>query len=283
MLVGASLLYVALQQPRSLMPTSSVEPRLSPSERAQLVLPYPERKLQELETCDEIPMENLVNTWDHVSSLFNVAPATGMLVYQNGVKIFEEYNSRNNCPGILCVLSPIQLALSGQIGAGGSPDARFGMYSATKSLAGMAALLMVKRGYISSLDERVSTYVTEWEGLRNKGEITIRELLTLSSGIQSSLFPIPFFSLALSLNGLFLGERYGYGYQPFTVFGYFIEQVTGMSGLEFLERELLTPLGIDSLNIIRHQPSGVTNFYMGGSSTYKKKEVRSNESGRIRG
>ena len=55
--------------------------------------------------------------------------------------------------------------------------------SGTKSFTGVAAMLAVQQGLIS-LDERVSDTITEWKDDPRKREITVRQLLDLSSGLQ---------------------------------------------------------------------------------------------------
>ena len=55
--------------------------------------------------------------------------------------------------------------------------------SGTKSFTGVAAMIAVQQGIIS-LDERVSDTITEWQSDPRKRDITVRELLNLSSGLQ---------------------------------------------------------------------------------------------------
>jgi CubicO group peptidase (beta-lactamase class C family)/enterochelin esterase-like enzyme len=55
--------------------------------------------------------------------------------------------------------------------------------SGTKSFTGVAAMLAVQQGLIS-LDERVSDTFTEWKDDPRKREITVRQLLNLSSGLE---------------------------------------------------------------------------------------------------
>lgn len=55
--------------------------------------------------------------------------------------------------------------------------------SGTKSFTGVAAMLAVQQG-VFSLDDIVSETITEWKSDPRKREITVRQLLTLSSGIE---------------------------------------------------------------------------------------------------
>ena len=55
--------------------------------------------------------------------------------------------------------------------------------SGTKSFTGVAAMLAVQQGLIT-LDEKVSDTLTEWKSDPRKSQITVRQLLNLSSGLQ---------------------------------------------------------------------------------------------------
>src|ERR1700737_3224853 len=82
-----------------------------------------------------------------------------MLVMQNGRTIFEHYAN------------------------GGVVDGRWPIFSGTKSVWGIAALVAVQEG-LFQLDERVTNTITEWKRDPNKSQITIRQLLNLTDGIE---------------------------------------------------------------------------------------------------
>src|SRR5947207_11976561 len=82
-----------------------------------------------------------------------------MLVMQNGKTVFEHYAN------------------------GGGADMRCKIFSGTKSFWGVAALCAVRDGLIK-LDERVADTITEWKGDPRKSQITIRQLLTKTDGIE---------------------------------------------------------------------------------------------------
>jgi CubicO group peptidase (beta-lactamase class C family) len=56
--------------------------------------------------------------------------------------------------------------------------------SGTKSFTGVAAMLAVQQG-LFALDDKVSDTITEWKSDPRKREITVRQLLNLSSGIEA--------------------------------------------------------------------------------------------------
>src|SRR5580700_2186198 len=82
-----------------------------------------------------------------------------MLVMQNGRTIFEHYAN------------------------GGSVDSRWPIFSGTKSFWGVAALCAVRDGLIR-LDDRVADTIVEWKNDPRKSQITIRQLLSQTDGIE---------------------------------------------------------------------------------------------------
>src|SRR5438270_1255226 len=82
-----------------------------------------------------------------------------MLVMQNGRTIFEHYAN------------------------GGSADGKWPIFSGTKSFWGIAALVAV-HDRLFELDDDVSDTITEWRSDPLKSQITIRELLNFTDGIE---------------------------------------------------------------------------------------------------
>jgi CubicO group peptidase (beta-lactamase class C family) len=84
-----------------------------------------------------------------------------MLVLQNGRTIFERYAN------------------------GGSARERWPIFSGTKSFWGIAALAAVRDG-LFNLDDLVSDTITEWQSDPRKSQITIRQLLNQTDGIEGA-------------------------------------------------------------------------------------------------
>ncbi len=82
-----------------------------------------------------------------------------ILVMQNGRTVFEHYAN------------------------GGSADSRCKIFSGTKSFWGIAALCAVRDGLIK-LDDRVADTITEWKADPRRSQITIRQLLNQTDGIE---------------------------------------------------------------------------------------------------
>ena len=84
-----------------------------------------------------------------------------MLVIQNGRTIFEHYAN------------------------GGSARGKWPIFSGTKSFWGIAALAAARDG-LFKLDDPVSDTITEWKSDPRKSQITIRELLNQTDGIEGA-------------------------------------------------------------------------------------------------
>src|SRR5438046_10572801 len=83
------------------------------------------------------------------------------LVLQNGQTIFEHYAN------------------------GGSARGRWPIFSGTKSFWGVAALAAMRDGLLK-LDDPVSDTITEWKSDPRKSQITIRQLLSQTDGIEGA-------------------------------------------------------------------------------------------------
>jgi CubicO group peptidase (beta-lactamase class C family) len=86
-----------------------------------------------------------------------------MLVLQNGRTIFEHYAN------------------------GGSANGRWPIFSGTKSFWGIVALAAVRDG-LFRLDDFVSDTITEWKNDPRKSQITIRQLLSQTDGVEGASF-----------------------------------------------------------------------------------------------
>lgn len=118
-----------------------------------------------------------------------------MLVIEDGKVVFEDYPNGHKGS------EPHELA------------------SGTKSFTGLCALAASEDGMLD-LDEKVSSTITEWKGDPKREDITIRELLSLVSGINSTTGMAPPYAQALQAGVTAKpGEKFQYGPAPFQVFG----------------------------------------------------------------
>src|SRR3989440_3133842 len=156
-----------------------------------------------------------------------------MLVMQNGKTVFEHYAN------------------------GGGSEMRCKIFSGTKSFWGIAALCAVRDGLIK-LDDRVADTITEWKTDPRKSQITIRQLLNQTDGIE----PAP------HLHSESIRDRNAAAVQlplvaaPGSVFAYgpshlqiFVEilrrKLNGRSTVSYLQENVLSPLGLTSLDFKR--------------------------------
>jgi len=160
-----------------------------------------------------------------------------------------------------------------------TPAMRYSIGSVSKQFLAGAILLLVQDGKMS-LDDRVSRYLPH---LTRAGDITVRQLLTHTSGYQD-YYPqdyVPPFMLEPVTAGSILdrwarkpldfepGTRWQYSNTNFVIAGRIVELVTGGPFFTFLSKRILQPLGITSAINLADQPlgppdaSGYTRFATG--------------------
>lgn len=152
------------------------------------------------------------------------------LVMQNGRTIFEHYAN------------------------GGSADAKWPIFSGTKSFWGIAALVAVRDGLIR-LDDHVADTITEWRIDPRKSRITIRQLLNFTDGIE----PAPHLhresirdrnAVAIRLSIVAApGTVFTYGPSHLQIFSELLRRkLKGRGTFSFLDRHVLGPLGLSGID-----------------------------------
>lgn len=148
-----------------------------------------------------------------------------LLVYRDGQLLFEEYLNDHK------------------------RDDAHRLASGTKSFVGVLAVMAVEDGFLK-LDDEVADTLTEWQGDARKSQVTIRQLLTLTSGIAGGeVGDVPSYKDAVRLAEAKFppGEKFQYGPVPFQCFGELLrrkleprkESVEG-----YFKRRLLDPIGL---------------------------------------
>jgi CubicO group peptidase (beta-lactamase class C family) len=156
-----------------------------------------------------------------------------VLVIQNGRTIFEHYAN------------------------GGSADSRCKIFSGTKSFWGIGALCAVRDGLVK-LDDRVADTITEWKNDPRKSQITIRQLLNQTDGIE----PAPHLhsesirdrnAAALQLPLVAApGSVFAYGPSHLQILAEVLRRkLNGRSTVSYLQENVLSPLGLTSLDFKR--------------------------------
>jgi CubicO group peptidase (beta-lactamase class C family) len=152
-----------------------------------------------------------------------------MLVMQNGRMIFERYAN------------------------GGSARGRWPIFSGTKSFWGIAALAAVHDG-LFQLDDSVSDTITEWKGDRRKSQITIRQLLNQTDGIEgasrlqrASIRDRNAMAIRLSTVAE-PGAAFIYGPSHLQIFSELLRRkLNGRSATRYIEARVLNRLGLSRL------------------------------------
>ena len=121
--------------------------------------------------------------------------------------------------------------------------------SGTKSFSGVMAVCAVQDGLLD-LDEKVSDTVTEWKTDPRKSQVTIRQLLSLSSGIEggeNGAPPIYRRAVVVADATADPGKQFSYGPIPFQCFGELMRrklEPRNESVEAYLKRRILDPIGL---------------------------------------
>lgn len=131
----------------------------------------------------------------------------------------------------------------------GSIEKTSELASGTKSFTGVLALVAVNEGVLTSLDEVVSDTITEWKSDPRKRGVTVRDLLTLTSGVPGgTIGRPPSYADAVTIDSTARpGIRFQYGPAPFQSFGELMRRKLkpkGQTVNEFIEAKIFKPLGM---------------------------------------
>ncbi len=149
-----------------------------------------------------------------------------VLVLKNNKIIFEQYHN------------------------GHSSETANRLASGTKSFSGVMLAAAIEDGLIKSFDEKISDTITEWKSDKKKSKITLRQLLTLTSGIDASNpGRPPGYSDALNYSVKYeAGTTFQYGPVPFQIFGEVMRRKLKPKRetvMDYLERRIFAPIGLN--------------------------------------
>jgi CubicO group peptidase (beta-lactamase class C family) len=162
-----------------------------------------------------------------------------MLVYYRDKLVFEEYFNG------WAAAKPHRLA------------------SGTKSFSGAMLVAAVEDGLLR-LDEKVAETIIEWKDDARKSQITIRQLLSLTSGIYggSTREPSPSYARAVIIAGakFWPGQRFQYGPIPYQIFGELMrrkltEKNESVEG--YLKRRVLDPIGLKPSRWVKDEDGNI--------------------------
>ena len=135
---------------------------------------------------------------------------------------------------------------------GGAPTRALELASGTKSFSGVIAAAAVLDG-ILTLDERAADTLAEWRDDPRKARITIREILSLTSGIEGGgIGRPPTYAAAVAKPAVAdPGTRFEYGPVNFQIFGEIMRRkLRSFDGgrypdaLAYLQARILDPIGV---------------------------------------
>jgi CubicO group peptidase (beta-lactamase class C family) len=150
--------------------------------------------------------------------------------------------------GVSCVVLNQGRVIHERYSRNSPPDQALSLASGTKSFSGIAAAAAVQDG-LFQLDDKVSDILTEWK-LDGRRDITIRQLLSLTSGIQTKKPGLG--SLRLDFDQAIQlplehppGAHFAYGQAPFQIFAAMMERkLNGETLLDYMQRRFLNTLGV---------------------------------------
>jgi CubicO group peptidase (beta-lactamase class C family) len=137
------------------------------------------------------------------------------------------------------------------------PDMRYAVGSVSKQFTATAVLMLAQEGKLS-LSDPVSRYVP---GLTRGDEVTVRELLSHTSGYQDYWpqdYVMPAMLVPTTADAIMTGwakkaldfdpgTQWQYSNTNYVIAGRIIEQVSGMSLMQFLQTRIFAPLGMQSI------------------------------------
>lgn len=130
--------------------------------------------------------------------------------------------------------------------AGSSATEAHALHSGTKSFSCALTAAAASDGLLT-LDEHVAETITEWADNPRKSQITIRQLISLSSGLSGgTVGDTPTYTEALEFRMVGdPGTTFDYGPVPFQVFGLVLQRkLNGESPLDYLQRKVFDPIGL---------------------------------------
>ncbi len=132
---------------------------------------------------------------------------------------------------------------------GHTADQAWFLASGTKSFSGVMLAAAIEDKLVKNFDEKISETITEWKNDQQKSGITLRQLLSLTSGISAGqIGRVPDYKDAINLPVRFeAGTRFEYGPVPFQIFGEVMRRKLAPKKetvMDYLKRRILTPIGL---------------------------------------
>ena len=139
-----------------------------------------------------------------------------------------------------------------------------------KSVLGLLIIAAIEDGFIESVDTRIGNYIESWNE-RPEGDITVRQLLTMSSGLNSlsreggfNSQAMKFFSGRVDARATILGLRlqtqaganFSYANTNSQLLALVLESATGKAYKDYLSERLWKPIGADDASVWYYEENG---------------------------
>ena len=168
----------------------------------------------------------------------------------------SEFRSQTGCKNVSVVVYD-----NGDLSYSGDREGLYQIGSMTKSFTGLAAQKLINEGMLSG-EDKVSELIPGFKAYydSSEAEITVDDLLKQQSGYTNSETDYPSATedmtlqeWAESISGKELkskpGTEYAYSNVNYNLLGVIIENATGMTYREYMEKEVLVPFGLDSTSV----------------------------------
>lgn len=141
------------------------------------------------------------------------------------------------------------------------------IFSGSKSFAGLLAAIAVKNE-LFTFDTSLGELITAWDLESERGKITVRQLLNLTSGIKTEE-PGARQTATEWLHADMASPRgttFAYGPTPFYIFSWIFHEEFGIDPISYLDEHLFQPLGISKGEWLTVDNRFI-NFAFGGNFT----------------
>jgi len=170
-----------------------------------------------------------------------------VLTEQERYKLAAEYSAENRGVSVL-VMKGDKIVFE-DYENGHTAETSWFLASGTKSFSGAMLAAAIEDKLVKSFDEKVSETITEWKNDKQKSLITLRQLLSLTSGIDAGqIGRVPDYKDAINSPVSFeAGTRFEYGPVPFQIFGEVMTRKLAPKKetvMDYLKRRILTPIGL---------------------------------------
>ncbi len=206
--------------------------------------PLSRRRFVQL-TAGGLVIANLA--WDRVARADDLPPANPASAEHH--KLAAKYNAEHK--GISLVVMIGGKIVFEDYPNGGRADRTHELASGTKSFCGAMATAAITDRLIASWDEKIVDTIHEWKDDPRRSQVTLRQLLSLTSGIPGGgIGRVPAYADAITNEATAdPGKQFAYGPVPFQIFGEMMrrklaggEKKEGV--LDYLERRVLNPIGL---------------------------------------